>query len=228
MVNYLALLSSQNPYDRLDGWFKIDWLIQNDIVSKEKLIEMKDKFLELLSYNDDTVKLHAWEMVPKLISKGIITVEDVKKYDFLSLLYDSEAWLLVRDLVNSGVVDVEKVKKEKEKYISFLKGNELDRIASWSLILDMFNAGIITKEEIEDNKKYLLELFNFPAYDIRFNLLFLVSELLKKGVISQEELKPYDKKIEEIIKDKDFKQFVKIYEKDPRELESLGIHIFNS
>ncbi len=228
MVNYVALLSSQNPYDRLDGWFKLDWLIQNEIINKEKLIEMKDKFLELLSYNDDTVRLHAWEMVPKLISKGIITPDDVKKYDFTSLLYDSEAWLLVKDLVNSGAIDVEKIKNEKEKYISLLRGNELDRIASWSLILDIFNTGIITKEEIEENKKYLLELFNFPAYDIRFNLLFLLADLVNKGVILPEELKPYEKNIEEIIKDKDFEQFVKIYEKNPKDLESVGIHIFNS
>ncbi|MFP3218584.1 hypothetical protein [Acidianus sp.] len=228
MVDYLALLSSQNPYDRLDGWFKIDWLIQNNIVTKEKLIEMKDKFLNLLSYNDDTVKLHAWRMVPQLINKGIITVKDVKKYDFLSLLYDSEAWLLVKDLVNSGAIDIESVKKEKEKYIALLKGNELDRIASWSLILDIVNLGIIDKNDVENNKKYLLELFNFPAYDIRFNLLFLVAELISKGVLSPKELEPYEKKIEEIVKDKDFNQFVKIYEKDPRELESIGIHVFNS
>lgn len=228
MVDYLSLLSSQNPYDRLDGWFKVDWLIKNGIVTKEKLVEMKGKFLDLLSYNDETVRLHAWEMVPKLINKGIITMSDVKKYDFLSLLHVSEAWLLVKDLVNSGIIDVESVKKEKERYIALLRGNELDRIASWSLILDMINLGIINYDDVENNKRYLLELFNFPTYDIRFNLLFLVAELVSKGVFSPRELEPYREKIEEIVKDKDFIQFLKVYEKDPKELESIGIHIFNS
>jgi hypothetical protein len=224
-MDYKKLLMASNPFDRLDAWFKTQWILDNNVLSKDELIGLKDKFIELLNNPDETVRLHAWQQTPELISRGILNYEDIKDYkaNLIQSLKEGslEAWLLVNDLYKGKIISKEDITNVVDTFISLLKGNELDRIAIWSLVPDMLKNSLIDKETILNLKKYVLDLLTFDDYDIRFNVLFLIIDLYKAKIFTENEIIQKNNEIKEIVSDPKFNDFLKIYEKDPKELKLI-------
>ncbi len=224
-MDYKKLLMASNPFDRLDAWFKTQWILDNNVLSKDELIGLKDKFIELLNNPDETVRLHAWQQTPELISRGILNYEDIKdcKANLIQSLKEGslEAWLLVNDLYKGKIISKEDITNVVDTFISLLKGNELDRIAIWSLVPDMLKNSLIDKETILNLKKYVLDLLTFDDYDIRFNVLFLIIDLYKAKIFTENEIRQKNNEIKEIVSDPKFNDFLKIYEKDPKELKLI-------
>lgn len=226
-MDYKQLLIASNPFDRLDAWFKTKWILDNNILTKEDLIGLKEKFLELLNDSDETVRLHAWQQTPLLLENGIIDYSDIDKYktNLIQSLKDGslEAWLLVNDLYLGKIITKEDVDKVINTFISMLKGNELDRIAVWSLVPNMLKNSLINTEIIMDLKKYVLDLLDFDDYNIQFNVLFLIVDLYRSKVITRDEIHSRIDKIKEIMSDERFNEFLRVYEKNSRELDELMI-----
>ncbi|MCI2413851.1 MAG: hypothetical protein MPF33_01165 [Candidatus Aramenus sp.] len=196
-MDYVNLLKSQNPYDRLDAWFKAEWLLNNGMATREELGRLKDYFLELLSHPDETVRLHAWQQSLKLLPLGVINLEDLKvrKGYFLDALNDAEGWLLALDLLRGRVVTKEELKEKVPQFLSLLKGNELNKVASWSLVPQMISEGVVVRGEAEALKRYLFDLLDSPAYDVQFNVLFLIAELYERGFLKEEDAKNVREKL---------------------------------
>ncbi|AWR93578.1 hypothetical protein [Acidianus brierleyi] len=226
-MDYRQLLIASNPFDRLDAWFKTKWILDNNVLTKEDLIGLKEKFLELLNDSDETVRLHAWQQTPFLLENGIIDYSDIDKYKtnlILSLKDGSlEAWLLVNDLYLGKIITKEDVDNVINTFISMLKGNELDRIAVWSLVPNMLKNSLISAEIIMDLKKYVLDLLDFDDYNIQFNVLFLIVDLYRSKVITRDEIQSRVDKIKEIMSDERFNEFLRLYEKNSRDLDELII-----
>ncbi len=226
-MDYKQLLIASNPFDRLDAWFKTKWILDNNILTKEDLIGLKEKFLELLNDSDETVRLHAWQQTPLLLESEIIDYSDIDKYksNLIQSLNDGslEAWLLVNDLYLGKIITKEDVDNVINTFISMLKGNELDRIAVWSLVPNMLKNLLINAEIIMDLKKYVLDLLDFDDYNIQFNVLFLIVDLYKAKVITRDEIQSRIGKIKEIMSDERFNEFLRVYEKNSRELDELMI-----
>ncbi|AWR97902.2 hypothetical protein DFR86_10375 [Acidianus sulfidivorans JP7] len=221
MVDYLKLLSAENPYDRLDAWFKVDWLIKNNIVPVEQFINLKEKFIELLNYEDETVRLHAWKLLPQVMKENIINFSDINKEMFLNTLHSPEGWLLVKDLLDLKVITYDDVLKYKKYFMEFLEGSDLDRISAWSLVNQMIQIGIVSRDEVKKLKNKILSLLKFDDKHIRFNVLFLVDELYKQGLIDSSDILQYKEDILRIVNDDQFSFLVNAYEKNLKDIEEI-------
>lgn len=123
-----------------------------------------------MKYNDEIVRLHAWQILPKLIKNNIIDLEDIKemeKYYFELLNKGSlEAWLIAGDLYKERII----TKPNMTKFLELLKGDPLDRIAAWGLVSQFIEVGLLNVNEIKDYNKYIIELLKYNEYYIRFNI----------------------------------------------------------
>ncbi|BFI74568.1 hypothetical protein [Sulfurisphaera ohwakuensis] len=203
---YEQLLTSNNKYDRLDGWRKADLLYKSiDLKS------YKEYFLELLEDEDIDVALHAWQMLPQLIKLNII---DKNEYDEKKLVRalregDINAWWIAYDLWKEGIISLDLLKSNIEYFEKSLRSDPLTRISAWSLLPYFLDIGLIEKPD----KDYLTELLEQPLnIHIKVNVVYLILELKEKGIINNVNVDA----IKKVIEDPNFIKLSEAYEKDWR------------
>ncbi|MEM0373066.1 MAG: hypothetical protein QXO96_00710, partial [Sulfolobales archaeon] len=139
---YQKLLTTQNKYDRLDGWKKAEILYKSI-----DMRALKKYFLELLEDEDIDVILHAWQTLPKLLKLGIIDKEDYDERKFERALREGDinAWWIAYDLWKEGIISLDLLKVNIKYYEDALKGDPLTRISAWSLLPYCLQLGIVNK-----------------------------------------------------------------------------------
>ncbi|MEM1626862.1 MAG: hypothetical protein QXV69_06250 [Sulfolobaceae archaeon] len=203
---YQKLLTTQNKYDRLDGWKKAEILYKSI-----DMRALKKYFLELLEDEDIDVILHAWQTLPKLLKLGIIDKEDYDERKFERALREGDinAWWIAYDLWKEGIISLDLLKVNIKYYEDALKGDPLTRISAWSLLPYFLQLGIVNKP----SEDYLNELLDKSLnIHIKLNVVYLILELKERGVIQKVNIEG----IRRVIQDPNFIPLSEAYEKDWR------------
>ncbi|BFH74178.1 hypothetical protein SJAV_21220 [Sulfurisphaera javensis] len=205
---YKSLLISENKYDRLDAWFKVDYLVNvlgiNEVKSKINF------FISLLCDKDLDIVLHAWQLLPKLLKLGLVQRSEADDKCFVKALREGDinAWWIGIDLYKEGVIDLSLLKNEIESYKKALSSDPLTRLGAWSLLPEMLKLDLV--KDIDE--KLIVDLLKDKSlnYHIKLNVLYLVLELKEKGIIKNLDIQA----VKEIVNNPMFKQLSEAYDKD--------------
>ena len=205
---YEKLLTAENKYDRLDGWWKAEILYPTIDLRK-----YKSYFLELLKDNDTDIALHAWQLLPKLVKLGIINREDFEINDFVRALREGDinGWWIGYDLYKEGIIPLETLKENAKYFENALKADPFTRISSWSLLPYLLELEVVSKP----SEDYLSELLDSQLnIHVKLNVVYLLFELKEKGVIDKIDIE----KVRKVVEDPQFIKLSEAYEKDWRKI----------
>ena len=208
---YEGLLTAENKYDRLDGWWKADILVNSVDLSK-----YKPYFLEMLKDEDLDVALHAWQLLPKLLELKVVDRNDYDVKDFERALREGDinAWWIGYDLWKQGVIPLEVLKSNVQYFERALWADPMTRISAWSLLPHFLEAGLVNKPSKDGLTELLYQDLNIH---VKVNVLYLILELREKGVIDHLDLEA----VKEVARHPDFVRISEAYEKDWRKVLSL-------
>ncbi len=214
---YLKSLSLEDQFSRLDAWYKVDFLIDNHILSKEYVIENKEKFLDLLTTTDEIVKVHAWVLARRFADSGYIGKEDIERRKSYLIPYvkngDLTAWWNALDLVNGGYLDSTYLSPYKDVFIESLKSENPEVVSdAWHMIPMLVKAGIIRETDYDDNKKYLFNVLKSSNQYIRLNAWETIIDLGEKCILKKEDLLPFKDKARELIEGEDLIKLVSLFD----------------
>lgn len=214
---YKNLLESENKYDRLDAWFKVDYLTK--ILGIDEVRNKINFFLDLLCDEDLDIVLHAWQLLPKLIKLGLVHKESLNYNCFARALREGDinAWWIGIDLYKEGVINKDLLNEEINSYKKSLSADPLTRIGSWSLLPEMLRLNLVSEKEISESK--LTELLKDKKlnYHVKLNVFYLIIDLIKREIIKDVDWRA----MREIIEDPSFKQLSQAYEKNWEEAIQL-------
>ncbi len=214
---YLKSLSLEDKFSRLDAWYKIDFLIDNKILTKEYVVQNKAQFLDLLTTTDEMVKVHAWVLARRYADTGYITGEDIDKRKSYLIPYikdgDLTAWWNAVDLINGKYIDSEYIKPYKDVFIESLKSPNAGIVSdAWHMVPMLVSAGVLNKDDYNDNKKYLFNVLKSPNQYIRLNAWETIIDLAEKGIITKEELLPFKSQARELIEGEDIIKLTSLFD----------------
>ncbi|MEM0139762.1 MAG: hypothetical protein QXZ44_04025 [Ferroplasma sp.] len=214
---YMKSLSLDDQFSRLDAWYKVDFLIENNILTKEYVIENKKQFLNLLTTTDEMVKVHAWVLARRFADSGYITHEDISERKSYLLPYiekaDLTAWWNAVDLINGKYIESDYLKPYKNVFIESLKSANAGIVSdAWHMVPMLSAAGVIKPEDYDCNKKYLFNVLKSPNQYIRLNAWETIIDLAERGVIKKDELIPFKDNARELIEGEDIIKLTSLFD----------------
>jgi len=214
---YIKSLALEDKFSRLDAWYKVDFLIDNNILTKEFVVSNKDKFLDLLTTTDEMVKVHAWVLARRFADAGYITKEDIVKRKSYLLPYvtsgDLTAWWNAIDLINGKYLDKSYLIPYKDTFIESLKSDNPGTVSdAWHMIPLLVNAGIIKNEDYDEDKKYLFNVLKSSNQYIRLNAWETIIDLGEKGIIKNDELSQFKSNAKELIEGDDLIKLTSLFD----------------
>ena len=214
---YIKSLSLEDQFSRLDAWYKVDFLIDNNILTKEYVIENKTKFLDLLTTTDEMVKVHAWVLARRFADAGYISKEDIDKRKSYLIPYvksgDLTAWWNAIDLVNGGYIDNTYLTPYKGIFIASLKSDNPGVVSdAWHMVPLLLKAGVISNADYDDNKKYLFNVLKSSNQYIRLNAWETIIDLGEKGILTKEDIFPFKSKAKELIEGEDLIKLTSLFD----------------
>jgi hypothetical protein len=214
---YIKSLSLEDQFSRLDAWYKVDFLIDNNILAKEYVVENKEKFLDLLTTTDEMVKVHAWVLARRFADAGYINKADIDKRKSYIIPYvksgDLTAWWNVIDLVNGGYMDNSYIHPYKNVFIESLKSENPGIVSdAWHMVPLLVHAGIIEEDDYEDNKKYLFNVLTSSNQYIRLNAWETIIDLGEKGILKKEDILPFKDKAKELVEGDDLIKLISLFD----------------
>jgi hypothetical protein len=214
---YIKSLSLEDQFSRLDAWYKVDFLIDNNILTKEYVVENKTKFLDLLTTTDEMVKVHAWVLARRFGDAGYIQKEDIEKRKSYLIPYvqsgDLTAWWNAIDLVNGGYLDNSYLIPYKDIFIQSLKSENPGVVSdAWHMVPLLTKAGIITHKDYDENKKYLFNVIKSSNQYIRLNAWETIIDLGEKGILAKEDILPFKGKAQELIEGEDIIKLTSLFD----------------
>ncbi len=214
---YLKSLSLEDKFSRLDAWYKVDFLIDNNIMTKEYVVENKGYFLDLLTTTDEMVKVHAWVLARRFADAGYITKEDIDKRKSYLMPYvqsgDLTAWWNAVDLIKGGYIDSSYIRPYKNVFIESLKSENPGIVSdAWHMVPMLTGAKILTESDYEDNKKYLFNVLKSSNQYIRLNAWETIIDLGEKGVLQKEDILPFRDRAKELIEGDDLIKLTSLFD----------------
>ncbi|WP_287950272.1 hypothetical protein [Acidiplasma sp.] len=214
---YLKSLSLEDQFSRLDAWYKVDFLIDNGILTKDYVIENKNQFLGLLTTDDEMVKVHAWVLARRFADAGYITKEDiVSRKDYL-LPYiksgDLTAWWNAIDLILGNYLDKTYLIPYKNVFIESLKSQNAGVVSdAWHMLPLLKSGGVIVDGDYEEYKKFLFNVLKSPNQYIRLNGWETIIDLAEKGIINKNDLDPYRSMAKELVEGEDLIKLTSLFD----------------
>ncbi|WP_337861025.1 hypothetical protein [Ferroplasma sp.] len=214
---YMKSLSLEDQFSRLDAWYKVDFLIDNKILTKDYVVENKQKFLDLLTTTDEMVKVHAWVLARRFADAGYISKEDINKRKTYLIPYvesgDLTAWWNAVDLINGNYIDNTYLFPYKDIFIDSLKSDNPGIVSdAWHMVPLLVNAGIIKENNYEENKKYLFNVLKSSNQYIRLNAWETIIDLGEKGILKRDDILPYKEKAKELVNGEDLIKLTSLFD----------------
>jgi hypothetical protein len=214
---YLKSLSLEDKFSRLDAWYKVDFLIDNNILTKQFVVENKTNFLDLLTTTDEMVKVHAWVLARRFADAGYITKEDIDKRKSYLIPYvqggDLTAWWNAVDLIKGGYMDSSYIKPYKNVFIESLKSENPGIVSdAWHMVPMLTSTNILSQSDYEDNKKYLFNVLKSSNQYIRLNAWETIIDLGEKGILKKEDILPFRSHAKELIEGDDLIKLTSLFD----------------
>ncbi len=214
---YLKSLALDDKFSRLDAWYKVDFLISNNILTKEYVVENKNKFLDLLTTTDEMVKVHAWVLARRFADAGYITKEDINKRKSYLIPYvqsgDLTAWWNAVDLIRGGYVDSSYISPYKDVFIQSLKSSNPGIVSdAWHMVPMLTGTNILKESDYEDNKKYLFNVLKSSNQYIRLNAWETIIDLGEKGILRKDDILPFRDHAKELIEGDDLIKLTSLFD----------------
>ncbi len=214
---YIKSLALGDKFSRLDAWYKVDFLIENNILTKDFVIQNKDKFLDLLTTTDEMVKVHAWVLARRFADTGYITKDDIVKRKSYLLPYvqsgDLTAWWNVTDLINGKYLDKSYLIPYKNIFIESLKSDNPGVVSdAWHMVPLLVNAGIINNGDYEEYKKYLFNVLKSSNQYIRLNAWETIIDLGEKNILKKEDLSQFKNNARELVEGDDLIKLTSLFD----------------
>jgi hypothetical protein len=214
---YMKSLSLKDQFSRLDAWYKVDFLLDNKIMSKDYIIENKQQFLDLLTTTDEMVKVHAWVLARRFADAGYITKEDINKRKSYLLPYvesgDLTAWWNALDLILGNYIESTYLVPYKNIFIKSLKSDNPGIVSdAWHMVPMLLKAGIINENDYEDDKKYLFNVLKSSNQYIRLNAWETIIDIAEKGILAKKDLLPFRDKARELISGDDLIKLTSLFD----------------
>ncbi len=214
---YIKSLSLEDQFSRLDAWYKVDFLIDNKILTKEYVVENRTKFLDLLTTTDEMVKVHAWVLARRFADAGYIEKADIEKRKSYLIPYvkegDLTAWWNAIDLVNGGYLDNTYLIPYKDIFIDGLKSENPGVVSdAWHMVPMLVKTGVIKQEDYDDNKKYLFNVLKSSNQYIRLNAWETIIDLSEKGILMKKDILPFKDKAKELIEGEDIIKLTSLFD----------------
>lgn len=214
---YKSLLTSDNKYDRLDAWMKIEYL--HKVLDINDIKNRVSYYVELLCDDDLDIVLHAWQLLPKVLKLGLVQRSEVYDSCFIKALREGDinAWWIGVDLYKEGVIGLSLLRDNIESFKRALSSDPLTRLGAWSLLPEIMKLGLIDNVDEKLVVDLLRENLN---YHIKLNVLYLVLELHDRGVIKDLDYEV----VKEVVNDPSFVRLSEAYEKDWRKVIPIINH----
>lgn len=214
---YIKSLSLEDKFSRLDAWYKVDFLISNDILTKEYVVENKGQFLDLLTTTDEMVKVHAWVLARRFADAGYITKEDIEKRKSYLIPYvesgDLTAWWNALDLVKGGYIESSYIAPYKNIFIESLKSENPGIVSdAWHMVPMLTSTNILKESDYENHKKYLFNVLKSSNQYIRLNAWETIIDLGEKGILHKEDILPFRDHAKELIEGEDIIKLTSLFD----------------
>ncbi len=212
---YVKLLSSNNLYDRLDGWNKIDYLISEGMLKREEILSLMSNFQELLYNQDSVVALHAFKLLDKFVALNLVKVDSSLKERIKQLVLEPELdnWWVAEELVSKKILSPQDLSEKIDIFLKFLESTGADQIDAWNLAKNLVHDGAISKCLLKPYAKNLLVLLKSSDMHLRFNSWLMASDLIKEGIADASEFREAKDYLLELLKSDYFEDLSRIYEK---------------
>ncbi len=214
---YIKSLALEDKFSRLDAWYKVDFLIENNILTKRFVVESKDKFLDLLTTTDEMVKVHAWVLTRRFADAGYVTKDDIVKRKSYLLPYvrsgDLTAWWNAIDIINGKYLDSSYLIPYKDIFIESLKSGNPGVVSdAWHMVPSLVNAGIINENDYKEYKKYLFNVLKSSNQYIRLNAWETIIDLGEKNVFKKDDLSQFKDRAKELIEGDDLIKLTSLFD----------------
>ncbi len=212
---YIRLLNSENLYDRLDGWNKVDYLLQEGIITKKEIISLINKFKELLYDKDVVIALHAVKLLDKLRQVGILDIDEEIKRRVKELVLKPtlDSWWVAEELLREGILSSADLSMKVEEFLEFLESPSVDQIDAWNLAKNLVREGVIDKESLKPYVTYILPLLKSDDMHLRFNSWLTASDLIKEGIADASDFMEARDYLMELLNSDYFEDLSRIYER---------------
>ncbi|AAT43427.1 hypothetical protein [Picrophilus oshimae] len=229
---YIKSLADDDEFSRLDAWYKVNFLIENNILDRDYVVNHKDLFLDLLTTDDEMVKVHAWVLARRFADAGYISKEDIEKRKDYLLPYikagDLTAWWNADDLINGKYLEPDYLRKYKDIFIEKLHDSDIGTLTdAWHMIPLMLRDNIINRDDYVKYKSHILSVLDQKNPYIRLNGWETIINLTEAGVLSREDVAPYKDKAGELLKGDDIIKLTSLFdttvEKFKERLKNIGL-----
>ena len=169
---------------------------------------LRQYYLKFLSSNNNNVKVKTWKQVPDLLSRKILTTEEIMafKRHFLDLLNNNDekireqAWdrWHLSELIKNNIVTVAEMRSIKNKFFELLQSNQEDiRISAWKSISNGISAlkSIIDDRGLIEHKiltrsdhDTFLHLLQIPKEFVRVEAWNSLTYLIQNDIIKTEDI----------------------------------------
>jgi hypothetical protein len=212
---YINLLNSKNLYDRLDGWNKIDYLIDNGILTKKEIESLLGSFEFLLYNEDETVALHAFKLLDKLIHYRILEINERLRNKIVELVTKPQLdnWWVGEEMISKGILNPSDLSDKLDLFFNFLRLQNADQIDAWALARNLVKDNVIEKSLLKPYVKNILVLLKSDDMHLRFNSWLTASDLVKDGIANPEDFLEVREYLVQLLKSDYFDDLSKIYEK---------------
>ncbi|HSF49784.1 MAG TPA: adenylyl-sulfate kinase [Nitrososphaeraceae archaeon] len=160
---------------------------------------LRQYYLKFLSSNNNNVKVKTWKQVPDLLSRKILTAEEIMafKEHFLDLLNNNDekireqAWngWHISELIRENIVTVEEMRSIKNKFFEILQSNQEEvRIAAWQSLSYYYSNLIRNKIITRDDHITFLHLLQIANESARAEAWNSLTFLIQEHIIKTEEI----------------------------------------
>ncbi len=214
---YMKSLFLPDQFSRLDAWYKVDFLIENGILEREYVITNKDQFLNLLTTENEMVKVHAWVLARRFADSGYILKEDIIKRKAYLIPYieegDLTAWWNAVDLIIGNYLDSSYLKPYKNTFINSLKSENPGIVSdAWHMIPLLLEGNVIERNDYESFKEYLFNVLKSTNQYIRLNAWETIIDLGEKKILNKDDLFPFKLQAKELVEGDDLIKLVSLFD----------------